>query len=378
MKYVIDESKCSGCSACKNVCPKNAITMKENEEGFLYPVIDELKCINCNLCTKTCPVLNKKKCNDIPETIIAKNTNNLDRKTSSSGGIFQLIASYILDNKGIVYGATYKDKKVYHIGIEKENELDKIKGSKYVQSNVSNIFTDIKDNLDKKRLVFFCGTACQVAGLKAFLRKEYDNLYTADVICHGTPSPKVFEEYCKYLEKEYNSKIKDYYFRNKDISWRFYQTKVIFNNNKIYKNYYVNDMYIKAFLQNISLRKSCYECRFKENKHVSDITLGDYWGIKKYHKSFNDKKGISVIFLNTLKGKEIITKLNNIEYKDIPFNEAIYLNEAYYKSSKYNNRRESFFKDFNNKGIIKSLNDNVIKTPKYKEILRNIAIKILK
>ena len=379
MKYVIDINKCSGCSACKNICPQKCIEMKENEEGFLYPVINEEKCIHCNLCQRTCPVLNKTiNSSDKPKTVIAKNKNINERLKSSSGGIFVLLAKYFLNNNGVVYGALLKNNKLKHVRVDNINSLDPLLESKYLQSDISNIYLSIKKDIDDNKLVLFVGTACQIAGIKAYLKKDYDNFYTCDLVCHGIPSPKVFEDYCKYLEQEYNSKIKEYHFRNKDISWRFYQTKVIFENNKVYKKYYPNDLYMKGFLQSIFLRKNCYDCVFKEEKHISDITLGDYWGNFKYYKKFNDKKGTSVLFLNSNKGEDLIKKINDIELKEITYEEAIYNNSMLTKSTKYNNKRDSFFKDYNKIPINEAINNNIVKTPKWKTILRNIAIKFLK
>ena len=196
----LNKNNCTGCRMCEQICPVNAIKMIENKEGFIEPVIDKTKCINCGLCSKRCPQLNEIKREDYKmEVYAAKNKNIEEQKSSSSGGVFSVLANYVLENNGIVFGCAFNDNLIAeHIGIEDKNELYKLRGSKYVQSNTKNTFKDVKENLENSRMVLYSGTPCQIAGLKQFLGKEYDNLYTVDLVCHGVPSPKLFKKLFLY------------------------------------------------------------------------------------------------------------------------------------------------------------------------------------
>lgn len=374
MNTVIDKQRCTGCTACKNICPQKCITMKENEEGFLYPVIDEKKCIHCGLCKKICPVLNSKnESNELPKTFVGFNKNEQERVTSSSGGLFQLLANKILEENGVVCGAFFEEGHLVHGFAKSKEELEKMKGSKYVQSNLEECFPKIKEFLNEEKKVLFVGTACQVAGLQAYLQKEYSNLLTCDVVCHGVPSPKVFLKYCEMLEKKYESKIIRFDFRNKDKGWQNYSVKINFENGKIYQKRFSEDIYMRGFLQNVYLRESCYHCSFKQKKHCSDITLGDYWGIKKYYKNMNDQKGTSVIFCNTSKALDAINEIKeNLLIEECSFLEGTYDNTILFTSVNENKNRLSFFKDLNSLGLEDALQKNVLKDPLWKKIIKKL------
>lgn len=347
MKEVINKFNCTGCSACMNSCPKNAIRMEYSREGFLYPKIDTDKCINCNLCKKICPVLNTSKNISKNSCYVGYIKNDKVIMNSSSGGIFYVLANNILENNGIVIGAAFdKKNKLQHIAIEEKKEINKLMGSKYIQSNLNNIYSYIKERV-KKRKILFVGTPCQVAGLKAFLKKEYDNLITVDLVCHGVPSPKLFEKYIKYIEKKNNDKLINYNFRDKSTGWDTYSTKAKFKNKEI-KELFSNNYYMNLFLSDNALRESCYNCNFKLGNKYSDITLGDFWGIKNYHKEMYNKKGTSAIIINTEKGSTIFDSIKDkLTYKQCNIEEIVNDNPSLKYSSKKNQNRETFYDDIN-------------------------------
>lgn len=346
MLIEMDKKDCTGCGACYNICPKNAITMQADKEGFKYPVIDKEKCINCNLCEKICPVLNKVNSNtkETPEVLAAYTKNETERNSSSSGGIFYELANLILSNNGIVVGAGYDEKfnVVHKIVYNKEN-LKELQGSKYVQSDTKNTYQETKEILEKGTEVLYVGTPCQIAGLKLFLQKNYDNLYTCDLICHGVPSPKIWQ---KYLS-EYNGKIQNCYFRNKDDGWNCFSMKIVFENNKFKRFKMTKDDFIRLFLNNYTLRPSCYDCKFSKIPRIADISLGDFWGVEGKYPEFSDDKGTSLILVNSKKGDDLINKIiGNIYYKEnCNLDYAIKCNPCICGSVKKPIRRKEFFDD---------------------------------
>ncbi|MGN1337074.1 MAG: Coenzyme F420 hydrogenase/dehydrogenase, beta subunit C-terminal domain [Candidatus Coprovivens sp.] len=368
MEKIIEKNKCTGCSACMNICPKKAITMKKDKEGFLHPEINQEKCINCGLCKKTCPVLNTKTNPSINKCYVAYNKDSKVKENSSSGGIFDSIARVVLKDKGLVIGAAFnKDNKLNHIIIEKEKDLDKVKGSKYLQSDLNNVFTTIKENIDD-RIVLFVGTPCQVAGLKAYLKKDYENLICIDLFCHGVPSPKLFDKYVNELEERHNDKLLNYIFRDKSTGWDNYSNKATFK-NKEYKELQKDNNYMKLFLLDIALRESCYDCNFKLGNKYSDITLGDFWGVNNYYPEMYNKKGVSAIIINTNKGLDIFNKISsNLEYKNCKLEEILSGNPSLKLSGKYPTRRNEFFDNIDTLNI-NALTKKYTKRPLYKRIL---------
>ena len=378
MEEIIEKSKCTGCTACMNICPKNAISMVEDKEGFKHPVIDQSKCINCGLCKKTCPVLNTSKNDSLNKCYVAYNKDKESTlNKASSGNIFELVAKKVLNNKGIVIGASFdKDNKLNHIAIDNIKDLEKLKGSKYLQSNLGNIFKYIKDNLDDKQLLFV-GTPCQVAGLKAYLKKDYDNLITIDLVCHGVPSPKLFNKYIKELESEYHDKVINYNFRDKVSGWDTYSNTITFKNKKI-TELHSNNKYMKLFLSDIALRESCYDCNFKIGNKYSDLTLGDFWGVNKYYPDMYNKSGVSAIIINTEKGKNIFASIkDDIIYKDCQLDEIISGNPSLRISGSYPNKRNEFFKDLEINTISDLSNKYVKKVSLFKKLI-NKSKRIIK
>lgn len=367
------ENKCTGCTACVNVCPQNCIQMKENSEGFYYPNVDEKKCIKCKICINKCPILNKVDNEKIEETIYAAYSNDEEnRKRSSSGGCFGEIAKKLLKDNTVIFGAGYdKMLNVVHLSVETEEELYKLQGSKYVQSKIGNdTFREIKGLLEKERKVLFSGTPCQVAGLKRFLGKEYENLYTIDVICHGVPSQKVFN---KYIEEYKNDgKIKDIKFRDKTNGWKESSIKIDLENKESKIISAKEDKFMKIFLSNACLRESCYKCDFKDKNCESDISIGDFWGVNHIKPELNDNKGISILFVNTKKGMKLLEqcKENLVLEKIIDKKELIKYNPCIIKSVDRPKKRDEFFKELEQRDF-----DTIVQ---YSEPKQSIIKKIIK
>ena len=347
MEVIVSKERCSGCTACKNICPQNAISMEYNSEGFKYPKIDESKCVDCGLCKKVCPVLNTTENESLNKCYVGYAEEEYSNN-SSSGGIFPLIANKVLDDGGIVIGAAFnEDNKLKHIAITKKEDLIKLKGSKYLQSNLDDIFTYVKENIENKK-VLFVGVPCQVAGLKSYLKKDYDNLICIDIICHGVPSPKLFDKYIKELENKHNDKLVNYNFRDKVTGWDSYSNTAKFKNNTISELHF-NNSYMKLFLSDIALRESCYNCNFKLENKYSDITLGDFWGVKKYYPEMYNKKGVSAIIINTSKGKDIFENIKDeLKYKECKLEEITSGNPSLMKSGKMPDKRSNFFNELEN------------------------------
>ena len=315
---------CCGCRACELACPKSAIKMEQNAEGFLYPVVDENLCINCGICNTVCPIEQCDKYKNEPIKVYAAyNLNQKARKKSSSGGIFIAIAKEILNRKGRVYGAAFDDKlNLYHIGIENELNLDKLIGSKYIQSDTLDSFRKIKQDLIENKWVYFVGTPCQVAGLKTFLRKEYGRLITSDLVCHGVPSIKIFKIFVDVLEKKWFGKIIDYKFRDKRINgWSCSSSSALSISQKGKRQEHMYDKimnsYQAAFLSGSINREACYKCPFACKKRIGDITIADYWGVKAVFPNIDYRDGVSVISLNTNKAISLFDNIkSNLYYHE--------------------------------------------------------------
>lgn len=353
MIEIIEKKKCCGCNGCKSICPKKCIDMEVDNEGFWYPKVDKSRCINCNLCEKVCPFINNINENKREIKAYACNSiNDSVRINSSSGGIFTLVAELILKNNGVVFGATYDNNfNVHHIFVEDIEEVYKFRGSKYVQSNIGNSYIKVKEFLDEGRYVLFSGTQCQIKGLNLFLKREYNNLITVDVICHGVPSPGVYQKYKDILEKRYNSGIKSINFREKSNGWKEFNFKVEFENGQKYISKSTEDVYMKGFLNNLYLRPSCYECKAKNFTSYSDISLADYWGVQSIHREIDDDKGTSLILVNSSKGKEILKQvMDNVKIIETDLEYAIKCNHSIITSVKYNDKRDRFFNKMN-KGL---------------------------
>ena len=339
---------CVGCGACANACPKNCLIMVADKDGFLHPEIQKDICVNCGTCEKACPIVDKNSKDEEPVPVYAVYSKDDNvRISSSSGGLFYTIAKHIIENGGIVYGAAF-DENLYlsHKGVDSAEDLYLLQGSKYIQSDTRLCFREVKKHLAANRPVLFCGTPCQVEGLLCYLKKPYENLYTIDFICHGIPSPKVWEEYIKYQEKVFSAKACSVSFRDKSTGWNSYSYRINFSNNRKYLKANCSDIYSKAFVQNISLRKSCYQCKFKSVNRNSDITMGDLWGIKNILPDMTDDKGVSVVFIQSEKGQYLFEQIKaRLWLQEIPADSVIANNSAMVKSVYEHNFRDYFFRN---------------------------------
>lgn len=356
---ICDPMQCTGCAACAALCPKKCIAMKRNEEGFLVPIVNYDLCINCGMCRNNCPVANKPADdNRVPKGYAIINRDEKTRLNSSSGGVFSLIAKEIISRGGVVFGAAFDEAfNVQHIAIEKIEDIDKLQGSKYVQSNVENVYEQVRDFLESGSWVLFSGTPCQTSGLKAFLRKDYENLITQDFICHGVPSPLVWEKYVEYREKTAGARAKAISFRKKDESWKRYSVSFLFKNNTEYRKVLTNDYYMQGFLGHLYLRNSCHDCSFKQLHRQSDLTLADFWGVEKIMPEMNDDKGTSLVLVHSIKGKELLDSIKeNTITQVVAFEDSIKDNRSYLVSCQPSLFRKQFFNSIHKKQIDKLIN----------------------
>lgn len=340
-----DKSDCCGCSACYSVCSHHAIKFEEDQEGFFYPVFNLNLCVDCGLCEKVCPVIHYKteSKNGNPIIYSAINNNVEQYMQSSSGGIFILLCEYIISKGGIVCGAAYdKDFVVKHSFAKTLDECRAFQGSKYVQSDIRGIYPKIKSILKNKVSVLFSGTPCQVAGLKLYLRKNYDNLYTVDLICHGVPSPLIFKDYLNFVKGKniilhINMKSKS---KKKGTTIRF-----DFLNGKYVSQTLKTDLWNKLYFGSFIVRPSCHNCQFTHYNRIGDITIGDSWGINKYYPNFHADKMTSLLFVNTHKGAFLYDRISNqIDKIEITKEESMQPQLQY--PTKKSLEREAFWEDY--------------------------------
>lgn len=381
MKEIISKSKCTGCHACYSICPKQCISMQADENGFLYPKIDKEKCIECGLCEKACPLLNEKKQNDGGSAYACINTNDRARMKSSSGGVFSLLAENIIENGGSVLGAAFDENlDVSHIEIRKKEELDLLRGSKYVQSRIGESYKKVKEYLESGRLVLFSGTPCQIGGLKNYLNKDYENLLTVDIICHGVPSPSVWQKYLGYLKKVCGSAADCKSlptFRDKSEGWKRYAVYIILRNGNCISEYHNDNLFMKSFLKNYSLRDSCYNCYYKTVERESDITLADFWGVEVVAPDMFDDKGTSLVFVNSDKGNKIFERIaDKMIYRSVDVSEAVKYNSAAYMSVPKPKHREEFLKKLTSENFGKVVNKHC--KPKFSQRLVSKGKRIIK
>lgn len=329
-----EKQNCCGCNACVQICPKHCINMAVDNEGFLYPKVDTSICVDCGLCEKVCPVINQNEPRKPLAVYAAKNNNDDIRLKSSSGGIFTALASKILSEGGVVFGARFNENwEVIHDYTETVEGLGPFRGSKYVQSIIGDNFKIVKQFLNDGRKVLFSGTPCQIAGLKKYLHKSYKNLVTVEVVCHGVPSPMIWRDYLNYKRaKRATGKTSVYpclnelpiitniSFRDKTYGWKKYRFRICYASSKAAQNSdsesvdrtdceitpFSDDIFMQGFLNNLILRPSCYHCAFRQNKSDADISLGDWWGISKWFSEFNDDLGISLMIVNSVSGESLV------------------------------------------------------------------------
>lgn len=354
MKEIVKSSDCTGCAACANICPQKAIKIIEDNNGFYKSYIDEDKCTNCGLCKKVCPSLNYTESVEKHPKVYAIMANNEIRKVSSSGGAFTLVSEWILSKGGYIVGAAYTENwDVEHIIINNKQDLSKIRGSKYVQSKISEtLYKDIKILLENNKYVLFSGCPCQVAGLKHYLQQDYEKLFLVDIYCTYAPSPKIYK---KFLN-EIDSKFENINFRDKEYSGWNCSSIVITKDNKKEKF----KQYMQIYHSKLAMSKTCENCKYATLPRQSDITLADFWGINKYDKKLDDSLGTSIYMVNTVKGKNLLSQLDkkNIKtIKKVPLKYAI--QQACLKPFKAHPLRDKFYSIINNSTFSNAYNKTI-------------------
>lgn len=354
---------CYGCSACQNICGTNAITMVINSEGFLIPTVELSKCVDCKMCEKVCPFLNEK---NIPSKNVEDKVVSSYRKDASkyreytSSGIFAELAKRIINNGGKVCGCVWNaEMQAVHVLTEDINVVRKMSYSKYVQSNLENCYKDIKETLNEGKKVLFCGTPCQVAAINNYIKVNRDSLYTVGIVCHGTPSPAVWDKYKSILEDKNKSKMVDANFRYKGkYGWITPFTQYKFENGKEeIKLSFTEDSYVIAFGADILHRNTCYNCGYKGTKSGADIVTGDFWGCSSELLKKSKNKGISSVIIHTDKGHEMMNMLKDIFEVDESDSELIEAeNKPIYSPVKYNPIRDKFYSEFAETGNINYMN----------------------
>lgn len=355
IKLFNSKQDCCGCTACKSICPEQAISMLPDEEGFLYPEINCNLCVECGLCKKVCAFQNGYATSDNydrPKVYALKHKSDEVRKNSSSGGAFTAISDYILSKKGVIYGVAYDENfYVEHQRAETAKERNKFRGSKYVQSDLKEVFSQINEDLKKDRYVLFTGTGCQVAGLIKYLdntQTDAKKLITNDIICHGAPSPLLWNKYLKFIQRE--DEITSYTFRYKEKGWHGYNVKGEFKSGRVKINTSDIKIYANLFGSDLALRPSCYNCQYTNLQRPSDITIGDFWGIEKTMPEIDDNKGISLVLINTPKGKGVIDKIKGeLELWESNTRDCLQLNLQ--QPTKRPKNRDRFWEDYHGFGF---------------------------
>lgn len=351
MIRIIDLRDCCGCSACVQVCPKQCIAFDEDGCGFRYPVVNSEICIDCGLCEKVCPVLNQSDSCKPLKVYAALNPQERIRLNSSSGGVFTLLAEDIISQGGVVFGAAFDEKwEVEHRYALTKEGLEQFRGSKYLQSRIGKAFLQTQEFLDMGKMVLFSGTSCQISGLKRFLKKDYDNLLTIDVVCHGVPSPMVWRKYLKEIVSISNiSDIEAISFRDKSTGWKKYSV-VMRGKDIAVSEVSSKNFFMQLFLNNLSIRPSCFNCPSKSGRSGSDITLADYWGIEDHYPNMDDDKGTSLILVNTDRAISIVDRL--VSHKvETSYEDAVRKNSCIEVSTKYNYLYERFWNLCKHKGL---------------------------
>lgn len=345
------KDNCTGCEACSSICPKQAIEMRCDKEGFRQPYVDYNKCTNCKMCVNMCPVLNFENNHetiDNRKTAYAFKTNDeKKRKNSSSGGVFLTLSSYFIEHNVHVYGACFNDKyELFHTEAKSVEDLYRLAGSKYLQSRILSVYQEIKQKLESGEKVAFFGMTCQVEGLLSFLKKRYDGLYCVDLICMGIPSPMVWQ---KYLDTFFRvEEIKRINFKDKTLGWHRFSFKVDNKDGSSFSNPGFDNYYMECMFKGFSLRKSCFNCVYKCESKRADITIADCWGCEEYISQLDDNKGLSMIICHSDRGSELLRILSNYGIlKEFDYNNVLKFNSNYYKSATERPGRKAFYKLMN-------------------------------
>ena len=374
MITITDKHNCCGCSACVQSCPQQCISFYEDNKGFRYPLANRELCIDCGLCEKVCPMLNRNKAVEPQLVCAAVNPLEAVRLQSSSGGLFTMLAEKILSENGVVFGARFNDKwEVVHDyvdGSAQSQLLESFRGSKYSQSFIGNTYKQTRDFLEIDRKVLFSGTGCQIAGLKSFLRKEYDNLITIEIACHGVPSPLVWREYIKMVSN--GKQLRNINFRDKRNGWNKYgfSFKDTQGEELIFEPAISND-FMLCFLRDLSVRPSCGNCPFKAGASGSDILIGDFWGIESMYPVIYDDKGCSLVIANTTIGKQLFESLG-CKYLETTYEEAYRYNPCIIRAFQESRYAPIFWYNFKKEGF-KAV-PKILKLLRSHKIIRVLAL----
>lgn len=367
MIEIVDKTDCCGCTACEAVCPQNCIRMEPDQDGFRYPVVNKQQCIGCKRCINVCPVRGKEKKTYIYDKSKEEMTQEVlktankplayacyyhddkVRKNSTSGGIFTAIAQYVLKHNGIVYGVGYDEHfNIKHFSAENDKALEAFRGSKYVQSDQSGIYREVKCHLVDHRMVLYTGTPCQVAGLKKYLIKDYDNLITIDLFCHGVGSPSYWQKYLADMTKKYKSPVQSLYFREKTYGYNSTCMAIYFQNGKSSHRDHDSDLYLSPFSKCYIFRPSCYACAFKTLEHTADFSIGDYWNTSTLNAEYEKADGCTLMLCHSEKSKTILQSIqDSISTEEVSLYDALLINgghqpSMYITSSKKPEKQDEF------------------------------------
>ncbi len=352
------KSECFGCSACVNSCPTQCIAMGQNQEGFFVPKwVAKDQCISCGKCMEVCPMEKSslEPMGEMKRAFLFINRDAYDRNLSSSGGFFKALSDVVFELGGIVCGAAFKENfMVGHKCVQNRDEIYPLLGSKYVQSDLENVFLEIQSFLQQGRYVLFAGTPCQVAGLKNFLKDvECEKLLTVDFICAGVPSQKVWESYIK--ECHQGEEIRYIQFRYGAKGWWEWGLRVQYAHHEYWKENRMEDPYLRMFLENISINSYCYSCKYREKRKYSDFYVGDAWNINRIRTNMDDDRGITTVFVNTKKGEEFIEKIQNAHCFEISLEEALQYREDLLHGKKIPDERKRFFEGLTGEGFARAV-----------------------
>lgn len=354
MMKVLSYDKCCGCGSCVFVCPQKAINLKSDKEGFSYPKINYDLCVECGLCQKSCIVLNKNKLEHPQGNAYgAINKDDTIRYNSTSGGAFSAFAESILSAKGIIYGAASIENIIRHTRVDERENLSKLRGSKYVQSNLDSTFIMLESDLKDGKKVMFTGTPCQCAGLKSYLmckKVKMDNLVLVDFVCHGVCSPKVYEEYIKYCNDKYTSNISEHRFRCKINGWKKHTEANILENGSVDTQSFHSQLFKSFFHSHFVHRPSCFNCEFSSVKRVSDVTMADFWGIENSIPNRFDSQGVSFLLANSIKGEQLIKSAVELEIFSVKLSDTE--NPCLYSPAKSPKNRNEFWKIYERRGFV--------------------------
>lgn len=349
MISITQKSECCGCSACKSICPKKCIQMREDEEGFLYPKVNIEVCVKCGLCEKVCPILNKEDRNKYSqEGYVVQHKDERILRESTAGGAFTAIAEHIISLDGIVFGVKLdKNFNAKHTYVDNVGDLKVFRNSKYIQSDVGETYQQAKSFLEEDRYVCFSGTPCQIEGLIKYLGRGYEKLVTVDVVCRSVPSPLIFKKYLQYQEQESKYKIKDIKFRDKYYGYKYSTMNIIADRNR--GNYHKgieSDAWLRAFFSNICNRPSCYKCEFRSQYRSSDFTIWDCFNVGRFNKELDNDKGATRIIVHTDKAKQLFKEISqNLKYEKVDLEKLTNNVRELEDSPELNKKRREFFED---------------------------------